>query len=102
MISTSGQCENKYIANPQEPRVDKKRARKKFTSLAIATHLAEENPDSPLLKSYERSKHCMETLTPNAEGKLTAHYCKNRWCPVCQSIRIAKSDTYTHLRAHET
>lgn len=31
----------------------------------------------------------METLTPNGEGRLTAHYCKNRWCPVCQSIRIA-------------
>lgn len=89
MTSTSGQCENKYIANPQPPSVDKKRARKKFTSLAIATHLAEENPNSPLFKSYERSKHCMETLTPNGEGRLTAHYCKNRWCPVCQSIRIA-------------
>lgn len=89
MNSTSRQCENKYIANPTPPSVDKKRARKKFTSLAIATHLAEENPDSPLFKSYERSKHCMETLTPNGEGRLTAHYCKNRWCPVCQSIRIA-------------
>lgn len=90
MTTASRQCEpNKYIANPPTPRVDIKRARKKFTSLAIATHLAEENPDSPLFKSYERSKHCMETLTPNAEGRLTAHYCKNRWCPVCQSIRIA-------------
>jgi len=89
MTSASRQCEPKYIANPKEPSVDKKRARKKFTSLAIATHLAEENPDSPLFKSYERSKHCMETLTPNAEGRLVAHYCKNRWCPVCQSIRIA-------------
>lgn len=89
MNTTSKQCENKYTANNQPPSVDKKRARKKFTSLAIATHLAEQNPDSPLYKSYERSKHCMETLTPNAEGRLTAHYCKNRWCPVCQSIRIA-------------
>lgn len=90
MNSTSGQCENKYIANhPPQPRVDKKRARKKFTSLAIATHLLEANPDSFLAKSYERSTHCMETLTPNAEGRLVAHYCKNRWCPVCQSNRIA-------------
>lgn len=69
--------------------VDEKRARKKFTSLAIATHLLEANPDSFLAKSYERSTHCTGTLTPNAEGRLVAHYCKNRWCPVCLSIRIA-------------
>lgn len=91
MNSTSERCREARHNNatPPPPSVDKKRARKKFTSLAIATHLAEENPSSPLFKSYERSKHCMETLTPNADGRLTAHYCKNRWCPICQSIRIA-------------
>lgn len=89
MKPTSRQCENKYIVNPQPPSVDKKRARKKFTSQVIATHLLESNPDSILIKSYKRTLHCMETLIPNAEGRLTAHYCKNRWCPVCQSIRIA-------------
>lgn len=89
MSETSKQCEPKYTASPQPPSVDKKRARKKFTSQVIATHLLEANPDSFLAKSYERTLHCMESLTPNAEGKLTAHYCKNRWCPVCQSIRIA-------------
>lgn len=82
-------CEVNNNAAPSPPKVDIKRARKKFTSLAISRNLMRENPDSPLFKSYERSTHCMETLTPNGEGRLTAHYCKNRWCPVCQSIRIA-------------
>lgn len=89
MITTSKQTEINRTANPKAPSVDKKRARKKFTSQAIATHLLAQNPDSFLAKSYERSTHCMETLTPNAEGRLITHYCKNRWCPVCQSIRIA-------------
>lgn len=90
METISGQCEqNKYIADLHKPLVDKKRARKKFTSHAIASNLMKHNPDSPLFNSYERSLHCMESLTPNAEGKLIAHYCKNRWCPICQSIRIA-------------
>lgn len=88
-MKPSGRCEDKHTANPQANSVDKKRARKKFTSVQIATHLLEENPDSFLAKSYERTLHCMETLSPNAEGRLVAHYCKNRWCPVCQSIRIA-------------
>lgn len=89
MNSTSKQCEHSNTAKSRKASVDKKRARKKFTSQVIATHLLEANPDSFLAKSYERTLHCMETLSPNADGKLVAHYCKNRWCPVCQSIRIA-------------
>lgn len=76
-------------SKPLLPALDKKRARKKYTSYTIAQNLMRENPHSSLYNSYERSTHCMETLTPNGEGRLTAHYCKNRWCPVCQSIRIA-------------
>lgn len=86
---SSRRCEAQDNAKTPPPSVDKKRARKKYTGLAISRNLMRENPDSPLFKSYERSTHCMETLTPNGEGRLTAHYCKNRWCPVCQSIRIA-------------
>ena len=81
--------ENPPKPNITTPSVDKKRARKKFMSEQIAMHLAQANPESSLYRSYIRSTHCMEVLEPNAEGKLVAHYCKNRWCPVCQSIRIA-------------
>lgn len=86
---SSMRCEEHTNATPPTPSVDKKRARKKFMSRQISLNLLKENPHSRLAKSYERSLHCMETLTPNADGRLTAHYCKNRWCPVCQSIRTA-------------
>lgn len=69
--------------------LDKKRARKKFTSLHIARNLANHNPNSPLFNSYRRTLACSGILQPDEEGKLHTHYCKNRWCPTCQSIRIA-------------
>lgn len=78
-----------HNAKPITKVVDKKRARRKYMSVKIATHLIEANPGSSLAKAYERTLHCMETLTPNAEGRLVSHYCKNRWCPVCQAIRLA-------------
>lgn len=41
-------------------------------------------------KSYQHSMYCADVLTPNKQqNKLTAKYCKNRWCPLCSSIRIA-------------
>lgn len=88
---TSGRCEVKKDATQPPPIVSKKRAHKKYMSSRIAANLSAKNPHSPLHKSYERSKHCMEILTPSpeADGRLIAHYCKNRWCPVCQSIRTA-------------
>lgn len=69
--------------------LNKKRARKKFASHHISKSLIKANPDSPLLNSYIRTLACSGVLQPDEEGILHAHYCKNRWCPVCQSIRIA-------------
>lgn len=72
----------------QEKRLQKK-AKKKYLSLGIAYHLYYET-DSPLRKSYQHSMYCADVLTPNKQqNKLTAKYCKNRWCPLCSSIRIA-------------
>lgn len=34
--------------------------------------------------------HCCEVLQQNGQ-EITAHYCKQRWCPVCGSIRTAKA-----------
>lgn len=72
----------------QEKRL-KKKAKKKYLSLGVAYHLYYET-DSPLRKSYQHSMYCADVLTPNKQqNKLTAKYCKNRWCPLCSSIRIA-------------
>ena len=66
-----------------------KKAKKKYLSKGIAYHLYYET-DSPLRKSYQNSMYCADVLAPNkTQTKLTTKYCKNRWCPLCSSIRIA-------------
>lgn len=66
-----------------------KKAKKKYLSKGIAYHLYYET-DSPLRKSYQNSMYCADILAPNpSQTKLTSKYCKNRWCPLCSSIRIA-------------
>lgn len=67
-----------------------KKARKKYFSFGLASGLASSNPESPLYKSYTNSKFCAETITVDPDGMSHSHYCKNRWCPLCQSIRIAR------------
>lgn len=48
----------------------------------------------PLRKAYIKTIYCGQELMPitNDDGKirLASTYCKGRWCPRCQSIRIAK------------
>lgn len=68
-----------------------KMSKKKNLSQHIAFQLYYQNPDSSLNKSYKGSLLCASILQPNEEkGTLTSKYCKQRWCPLCQSIRIAK------------
>ena len=68
----------------------KKKARKKFASYQIAKNLIKYNPHSELVESYRNSLTCMNDVTMDVEGMAHVHHCKNRWCPVCQSIRINK------------
>lgn len=66
-------------------------SKKKHFSQHIAYKLYYLNEHSSLRKSYQNSIYCAKALIPNeAKGTLTSKYCKNRWCPLCQSIRIAK------------
>lgn len=67
-----------------------KKARKKYFSFGLAKNLADQNPESPLVKSYQNSLYCADTITVDPAGISHSHYCKNRWCPLCQSIRVAK------------
>ena len=67
-----------------------KKARKKYFSFGLARNLAETNTESPLFKSYKNSLFCADTITVDPAGLSHSHYCKNRWCPLCQSIRVAK------------
>lgn len=53
----------------------------------LASMLYYQNPDSSLRTRYQNSFHCCEKLY-QGNGRITAKYCKNRWCPQCQRIRM--------------
>lgn len=67
-----------------------KKARKKYFSYGLAVNLANLSPRPKLFHSYLNTLSCAKTLVVDAEGRAHGKYCKNRWCPLCQSIRIAK------------
>lgn len=74
-----------------------RKARKKYLSQNLASLLIGDNPESPLIKSYRNSFYCSETLSDmDGEGLRSSHYCKNRWCPLCQSIRTATLINHYH------
>lgn len=71
----------------------RKRARRKYmtgTYLGALVDVSKATEKSTLLKSYWNSYHCAKELTLRSDGKVTGHYCKNRWCLVCNSIRTAQ------------
>lgn len=81
------------LAQPCQSSTFQKRARSKFFSLPLATRLAEEakRVKSPLMeKAYRNSVYCTGTIVQE-DGKLTARYCGNRWCLVCNRIRTARA-----------
>jgi plasmid rolling circle replication initiator protein Rep len=65
----------------------KKRATVKYLQRALILKLID--LDSPLKQSYWHTWHCANILLQDGK-KVTAKYCNNRWCPVCNRIRTAK------------
>lgn len=65
----------------------RKRNKFKWFSYHLAHLLYYQNPQSTIRGSYENSFHCCDEMY-QAEGKITSKYCKNRWCPQCQRIRM--------------
>lgn len=71
-----------------------KRARRKYFGQALTLSLvdaAKQSPDSSLNKSYWNTFHCCSELSVLTDGRLSGHFCKNRWCMVCASIKTAHS-----------
>lgn len=67
-----------------------KKARKKYFSYGLAVNLSKLSPQPKLFHSYLNTLACAKSLVVDANGRAHSKYCKNRWCPLCQSIRIAK------------
>jgi plasmid rolling circle replication initiator protein Rep len=65
----------------------KKRATVKYLQRALILKLIDLN--SPLKQSYWHTWHCANILLQDGKT-VTAKYCNNRWCPVCNRIRTAK------------
>jgi plasmid rolling circle replication initiator protein Rep len=65
----------------------KKRATVKYLQRALILKLIDLN--SPLKSSYWNTWHCANVLLQKGK-EVTAKYCNNRWCPVCNRIRTAK------------
>lgn len=68
-----------------------KRARAKFITNCFVLKLVDcaKNENDKLLKSYWNTYHCTSELTQDGK-KITAKYCNNRWCLVCNRIRTGK------------
>jgi hypothetical protein len=66
----------------------KKRARSKYFTNHLVYKLVDEK--STLSKSYWNTWHCTNIIQQEGQ-KLTAKYCNNRWCQVCNRIRTAKA-----------
>jgi Replication protein len=58
-------------------------------TVPLAIDLAELR--SPLEKKYRNTVYCAGTLEQDASGKLRGKYCGNRWCLVCNRVRIARA-----------
>ena len=68
-----------------------KRARTKFRFRPLMKKLADLK--SPLEKAYRNSIYCCHAYDQVGDT-LTTTYCKNRWCPLCNRIRMARMIDY--------
>lgn len=65
-----------------------KRARAKYLTNSITLGLINNNPESPLKKSYWNTYHCSNSIAV-VGNKAESKYCKNRFCLVCSRIKTA-------------
>lgn len=66
-----------------------KRARSKVITYPLVLSLIRHNPQSSLIKAYWNTYYCNSNITVTNRN-VTAKYCKNRWCLVCNRIKTAK------------
>ena len=64
--------------------------RQRGPALEPAYWLAKRITGASLEQSYRNTLYCVEVLRQES-GKLSGHYCGNRWCLVCASIRTGRA-----------
>lgn len=85
-LDTLAQMSEPVIQEVTRKKMQKK-ARAKFMTQGLCLGLVDLR--SPLKQSYWNSYHCNSFLEQKGK-KLTSKYCNNRWCIVCNRIRVAK------------
>jgi hypothetical protein len=71
-----------------------RRARAKYFTFPLATQLADLR--TMLEKSYRNTIYCARLLRQDESGKIRGKYCGNRWCLVCNRIRLARAINRYH------
>jgi len=77
------------LKESNQKRLFQKRAKAKAYSNALVFSLVDANPHSHLVKSYWNTYHCNNILLQEGQ-KVSASFCNNRWCVVCNRVRTAK------------
>lgn len=65
-----------------------RRARSKWLTEKVVRRMEEEVPDSPI--PYGKARGCCSVVRQE-DGCLQCSYCKQRWCVVCQRIRMGRA-----------
>lgn len=88
ILDKSGQLDQSISERASDAlRSTRKRARVKFITYGLVKQL--EALESPLCDQYRRSLSCCKVIEQH-RGELTTHYCRARWCLVCNRIRMAQ------------
>lgn len=66
----------------------RRRRRSKGLTLRLVDRMEEEVPESPV--PYGSARSCCEVIEQE-DGHLHGTYCKQRWCVVCQRIRMGRA-----------
>ena len=66
----------------------RRRRRSKGLTLRLVDRMEEAVPESPV--AYDSARSCCPTIKQE-DGYLHSTYCKQRWCVVCQRIRMGKA-----------
>lgn len=97
--------EKNLSLNPALATLDKKaqkKARGQYLNRQLCAYLLKDRPTSILLKGLGNTIcDCCSTLQHNSKGEITSvRYCKQRWCPVCESIRmnVQSKKLYTAIK----
>jgi hypothetical protein len=86
--SNNTECKTKQNKKEEKSTLQKRARSKAITDIVMRKLLA--LPETPLRQGYRNTYYCASVIEVDSVGKQYTKYCKNRWCLVCNRIRIAK------------